>query len=97
MKAILHDWADEDCIQILSTIHGAAPADGRLFIVEAVIPGPNESHFAKRLDMTMMVHAGGRERTTSEYSALLETSGWTLVDTWVPPEGPLSVLEARPT
>lgn len=97
MKFILHDWEDDDCGRILSNVREAAPADGRLFVIEAVIPGPNESHFAKRLDMTMMVHVGGRERTEAEYSALFEESGWTLEDTWVPSDGPLSVLEARRT
>ena len=96
MKSIFHDWADEECRRILSTIHEAAPADGRLFVIEAVVPGPSESHIAKRLDMTMMVHAGGRERTESEYAPLFEKSGWTLVETWAPAEGPGSVLEATP-
>lgn len=60
------------------------------------MPGPGESHFAKRLDMTMMVHVGGRERTEAEYADLLERGGWELTERWTPPEGPLSVLEAAP-
>jgi len=39
---------------------------------------------------------GGRERTRDEYDSLFERAGWTLADEWVPPEGPLQVLEARP-
>lgn len=66
MKYILHDWNDEDCEQILSNIHEAAPADGRLFIVEHVMPGPDTQHFSKRLDMSTMVYVGGRERTEAE-------------------------------
>lgn len=97
MKYILHDWEDGDCIQILSNIHDAAPSDGRLFIVEAVVPGPETSHFAKQLDMTMMVHLGGKERTKAEYATLLERADWTLHETWVPDEGPLSILEAVKT
>lgn len=94
MKFILHDWADDECIEILSNVHEAAPTDGRLFIVEAVVPGPETPHFAKRLDMTMMVHVGGRERTEAEYGRLLQRAGWTLNETRVPEEGPLTVLEA---
>lgn len=93
-KFILHDWVDEKCVQILSNIYEAAPPDGRLFVIEAVVPGPKTSHFAKRLDMTMMVHVGGRERTEPEYARLLERAGWELEETWVPEEGPLTVLEA---
>jgi hypothetical protein len=95
LKVILHDWEDDECVDILSTVHDAAPPNGRLFVVEALVPGPNEPHFAKRLDMTMMVHVGGRERTLEEYGTLFERAGWTLVERWEPPEGPLSVLEAR--
>ena len=42
----------------------------------------------------MIVHMGGRERTRDEYAALLERSGWTIADEWVPPEGPMRILEA---
>lgn len=94
LKFILHDWDDEDCVRILLNIFDAAPPDGRVFVIEAVVPGPKASHFAKRLDMTMMVHVGGRERTEGEYAELFERADWELVETWIPEEGPLSVLEA---
>lgn len=96
MKSILHDWQDGDCARILSNIKSAVTDDGRLFIVEAVVPGPDESHFAKRLDMTMMIHAGGRERTLSEYESLLAETGWAFVERRDLEESPLSVLEAKP-
>lgn len=95
LKWILHNWTDEECRDILSTIHEAAPADGRLFVIETVVPGPGTSHFAKRLDITMMVQVSGRERTKAEYSDLLAQSGWELVETWTPEAGAMSVLEAR--
>jgi len=96
LKWILHDWSDEDCVAILSTVRETAPSDARLFVLEAVVPGPTESHFAKKLDVAMLAHMGGRERTRDEYDSLFERAGWTLADEWVPPEGPLQVLEARP-
>lgn len=95
LKFILHDWSDAECVRILSNLHDAAPAHGRLFVVEMVVPGPETPHFAKRLDMTMMVHLGGRERTKAEHRDLLERSGWSLEETMVPEAGELSVLEAR--
>jgi hypothetical protein len=95
LKWILHDWGDEDCVDILSTVHEAAPADARLFVVEAVVPGPEQSHFAKKLDVAMLAHMGGRERTRAEYASLFERAGWTLADQWVPPEGPMQILEVR--
>lgn len=95
MKWILHDWDDDECVEILSTIHDAAPPDGRLFIAEAVIHGPDQSGQAKHLDMSMMVLMGGRERTLSEYERLLERADWELTEQWVPEEGAMNVLEAR--
>lgn len=94
LKWILHNFDDEECRRILSTVHESAPPDGRLFVVEAVVPDPETSHFAKRRDVTMMVQVGGRERTRDEYVSLLNRTGWEFVEAWVPEEGPLSVLEA---
>lgn len=94
LKWVLHNWSDEECHRILSTIHEAAPPDGRLFIIETVVPGPGTSHFAKRLDITMMAQVGGRERTKEEYERLLDRTGWEFVETWAPEEGSISVLEA---
>jgi hypothetical protein len=94
LKWILHNWDDEDCRRILSTIHDAAPAGARLFVFETLVPGPSTPHPAKRLDVTMMAQVGGRERTAAEYSTLLDQSGWRLETRWVPEDGPLHILEA---
>jgi ubiquinone/menaquinone biosynthesis C-methylase UbiE len=94
MKWILHNFDDEECRQILANVHDAAPPDGRLFVVETVVPGPETAHFAKRRDVTMLVQVGGRERTRTEYASLFERTGWELVDTWNPETGSVSVLEA---
>ena len=94
MKSVLHDWDDEDCIKILSNVAEASPPDGRLFVVELLVPGPETSHVSKRLDMTMMVFLDGRERTKEEFETLLGRAGWELEETWTPAEGPVRVLEA---
>lgn len=97
LKEILHNWEDEDCVDILSTVHDAAPPDGRVFVIEAVVPGPEQDHLSKRLDMTMMVHLGGRERTEAEFETLLDDAGWEHVNTQEAPSGWVSVLEAVKT
>lgn len=86
MKKVLHDWTDEDCVEILSNIHEAATPGARLFIVEDVLPGPETPHQSKLWDLQMMLMIGGRERTESEFDSLLEQSGWQLVDVWDPDE-----------
>ena len=54
LKMILHDWNDSECTQILQTIRHRAKPDGRIFIVEHIVPGPSESHFSKLFDIHMM-------------------------------------------
>ncbi len=93
VKRVLHDWNDEECIQILSNAHKAAPRDGRVFIVEAVVPGPDTPHFSKLFDIHMLVMVTGRERTTEEYAGLLEAAGWTYQQTWYPASKLLGVVE----
>lgn len=97
LKWILHNWNDEDCHQILSNIHERAPPEGRLLVLETLVPGPSTSHYAKRLDVTMMTQVGGRERTKQEYSTLLDQAGWHLGATHDTGDESLHILEAVKT
>lgn len=97
LKMILHDWTDEECIQILSNVREAAPSDGRLFVIERIVPDTETAHFSKMYDINMMVATGGRERTFSEYSAILEQAGWDCIETWLPEDGTMRVLEGKPS
>jgi hypothetical protein len=76
LKLILHDWNDDECVRILSNLRRAVTGVGRVFIIEHVVPGPDEPHFAKLFDIHMMCWGTGRERTLEEYAHLLATSGW---------------------
>jgi hypothetical protein len=93
LKMILHDWNDQECIQILRNVHKAAPEGGRVFIVEYIIPDADTPHFAKLYDIHMMCWGTGRERTVEEYAALLEKAGWKYVDTWFPPSKAMGAVE----
>lgn len=78
MKAILHDWGDEDSIRILRTIRRRASPTGRLLVVEQVIGGANEDLAGKLSDIHMLVMPGGLERTADEWAALLADGGFLL-------------------
>jgi hypothetical protein len=76
LMEVIHDWTDERAAQILAAIRRAAPKHARLLIIETVVldePGP---HFGKTLDVIMLAITGGRERTASEYEALVNTAGF---------------------
>lgn len=94
MKMILHDWNDEECLQILSNIYRASPNGARLFIVEHVVPGPETPHFSKLFDIHMLCALSGRERTEAEYQTLLQKAGFRSVKTHYPPSKSMGVMEA---
>ncbi len=96
MKHILHDWDDQECLEILSTVRQAAPEGARLFICELVVPGPQTPHLAKIFDVNMMIMSTGRERTVEAYDRLLSKGGWALEETHVG-DAPMSVVEAKAT
>jgi hypothetical protein len=73
---IIHDWPDDACITILKNCREAMDTNGRLLIVEAVIPPGNTFSIAKLLDLEVLLMGGGRERTVEEFGNLLEHSGF---------------------
>lgn len=93
LSHILHDWSEAQCLTILGNLHKAMTAEARLLVVEMVLPGRNEPHFGKILDMVMLAVPGGEERTGEEYRALLAKAGFR-VTRIVPTASPVSVIEA---
>lgn len=78
LKQILHDWNDEECVQILSSIRAAIDDRGRLAVIEYLVPETPVHHPGFAMDIHMMVLCAGRERTLSEFSVLFEASGFRL-------------------
>lgn len=96
VKAILHDWSDEDSIRILRTIRSAASPTARLLVVERVLGGPNDDLDGKLMDLQMLVMPGGLERTLDEWRDLFAAGGWTLTGTR-PLVGGWHLIEGVPT
>jgi hypothetical protein len=71
-RHIIHDWTDEQSVQILNNCRKVIPNNGRLLIIEAVVPTGNEPSLAKDFDMAMLVFPGGIERIEEEYRFLLD-------------------------
>jgi len=96
IKMILHDWNDEECIEILAKLRDTVTSRiGRIFIIEHVVPGPNEPHFAKLFDIHMMCWGTGRERTEGEYAGLMEAAGWKYCRAWYPRDRTIGIVEGR--
>jgi hypothetical protein len=96
LKHILHDWSDEQCVTILRHCRASMPRDGRVLVVEAVIPDGPEPHFGKLLDLEMLAMTqGGRERTAGEFRELLGKAGFRMTRV-VPTASPVCVIEGEP-
>ncbi|MBO9690851.1 methyltransferase [Chryseobacterium sp.] len=77
MKWIIHDWSDEECVQILQNCYHAMPKGAKLLILDAVIPDDslNQPHIAKLLDIVMLACLTGKERSLSEFKTIIERAG----------------------
>lgn len=95
MRHIIHDWNDEQSAAILKNIRTVIPPNGRLLLVEVVVPGGNERSLAKDFDFAMLLYPGGMERTREEYAALFAAAGFELRSV-TPTASPVCVIEARP-
>jgi len=94
LRAVLHDWDDADCIQILKTCRDAMADTARLLIVERLIEPPNVGREIKFFDLAMFVLPGGRERTREEYSSLLMAAGFEVARVTEPGADNFSAIEA---
>jgi orsellinic acid C2-O-methyltransferase len=99
MKSVIHDWDDEKCVTILSNCRRAMKADGKVLIVEPVVPERVKPSFALlgvvMSDLNMLMNTGGKERNEEEFASLLraadlEPSGVSRV----PKPSTMSVIEA---
>ena len=92
LKHIIHDWYDDTNQKILGNIREHMPDDGRVLIMDSIIPLGNEPHMKKVLDIEMLIAPGGVERTTKEFETLLNSSGFRL-NRIIHTNAPISIIE----
>lgn len=95
MRWILHDWSDEEAVDLLTNVRKVATPNARLMVVESVIPETPEFDMGKWMDLNMMVMSTGRERTAAEFRDLLDQAGFAL-EQIVPTPSPLSIVVGKP-
>jgi hypothetical protein len=94
LRHVVHDWRDEDAAAILRNCRNAMKPEGRVLVVEIVVPAGNEPSFAKWMDL-MMVTYGGKERSEKQYKDLFSQAGLS-VTRIVPTKAGISVVEGVP-
>jgi hypothetical protein len=99
LKSIVHDWDDEQSLAILQTCRRATAPKARLVLLERVMPEKIQDSVplvqGVMADLHMMVVLGGRERTSLEFSDLLERAGFQMTRV-VPTAAGFSAVEAAP-
>lgn len=95
LKRVLHDWDDDQCRRILRHCRDAMDENGRVLIIDAVVPEDNEHSLVKGIDLLMLAASDGRERSEHELAALLAGAGMRLLRV-VPTPSLLSIIEAAP-
>ncbi len=96
MKWIIHDWDDERATRIMKNIRGQILQNGRVIIVDRVVPEAADPDFSKFFDLNMMVMTGGKERTAREFDELLAAAGFRFLRV-IPTDLPTSIVEAEPS
>jgi hypothetical protein len=96
LSHVIHDWDDDRALTILRNCRDAMGPDGKLLLVEMVMPAGGEPHPAKMLDVTMLILTGGMERTEQQYAELLDRAGFRLTGI-IPTPSAVSIIEAVPT
>lgn len=95
LATILHDWDDEQAVAVLRNCRRAMPEQGRLLLVEVIMPSDNTPSPTKVMDIGMMVLMHGKERTEAEYRDLCQAAGFALTQV-IPTDSVYSILEGRP-
>ncbi len=74
------------------------PPDGRLLLIEQVLPAKGETTPAHRrvllTDLNMLVMTGGRERSEAQHRELMGSSGLE-VEAIIPTASSFSIIEAK--
>ena len=80
LKFILHDWADEECVSILSAIKAVAKEGSQIVTTDFIlgVDGANMEMAKRNMDINMMAvnPPGAGERTFEEYAALFTRAGF---------------------
>jgi SAM-dependent methyltransferase len=97
LRSVIHDWDDAQAVAILQNCHRAMQGQGKLLLVERVMPERAEHAPQVVLaDLEMLVMTpSGRERTEAEFRGLLAAAGFKPTKI-VPTQSELSIIEGVP-
>lgn len=96
LKNVIHNWGDDQAVQILGRCRAAAADTACVLLAEFVLPEGSQPSMGKIADLEMLIMtASGRQRTEAEFRTLLSRAGLRLTRI-VPSSGMFSLIEAVP-
>ncbi|KAM7274805.1 hypothetical protein ACFE04_016671 [Oxalis oulophora] len=105
LKWILHDWNDEQCVQILKNCKEAITTfdshGGKVIIIDMVMENKKDKYegpFEVQLlmDLEMMVLLNGKERNEKEWAKLFTNAGFHHYNIYYTTLGERSIIEVYP-
>jgi len=96
---VLHGYDDGQVFRILRNCRSAMPGDGRILVIEFVLPSmvnrvDPDLERCLMSDLNMLAVTGGKERTEVEWARLLERADLQLLRVMPVRGDPVSVVEA---
>jgi ubiquinone/menaquinone biosynthesis C-methylase UbiE len=101
LKHVLHGCADEPAIGILNNCRAVLPKNGRVLVIEFVLPDVVD-HANRELetrlmsDLNMLAVTGGKERSAAEWKTLLSSAGFGFLRIIPVPGQLVSIVESVP-
>jgi SAM-dependent methyltransferase len=75
IKRNLHAYTDDAGVRILRSCRRAMKPDGRVLVIDAIVPPGNEPHVSKNMDFMMLANLIGKERGAAELEPLFAAAG----------------------
>ncbi|HVT60228.1 MAG TPA: methyltransferase [Thermoanaerobaculia bacterium] len=99
LKNVLHGYDDEAAIEILGHCRSVLPAEGRVLVIEIVLPDVvdhADSELERQLmsDLNMLAVTGGKERSAVEWKSLLSSAAFECQRIIAVPGELVSIVEA---
>jgi hypothetical protein len=96
LHSVLHDWDDDVCVKILDNLKPALiPGYSRVLVHENSITEEHPTLAHTAMDMMMLGHLAMRERTETEWRAIVEKAGLKVVKIYSYPGVAESVIEVE--
>ncbi|KAF2223770.1 S-adenosyl-L-methionine-dependent methyltransferase [Elsinoe ampelina] len=75
LHSVLHDWDDESCVKILQNLMPAMGQESKILIHDLVMSDKDPDWSVTAMDLAMMALGSVKERTESEWRALVGRAG----------------------